>query len=205
MSLRVTPAVLIPRPETEVLVEEVARRLPNGARVLDVGTGSGCIALGLASLRSDLQVSGIDLSEDAVAVARENASRTGLAERVTFQVAGFPPDRSEISGPFDAIVSNPPYIPEGMLGELQPEVRDYEPRLAVIGGADGMLLLRPLLERSGELLARGGLLAVEVMEGQSEVVAALAARGGGWGKAEVICDLAEIPRVLVWRREEEGP
>jgi release factor glutamine methyltransferase len=84
-------------------------------------------------------------------------------------------------------------------------VRDYEPHLAVVGGVDGLLLLRPLLERSGEFLVPGGLLAVEVMVGQAEVVQALAARIGGWGEAEVVCDLAGIPRVVLWRREMEAP
>jgi release factor glutamine methyltransferase len=204
MSLRVTPAVLIPRPETETLVEEVARRLPPGARVLDVGTGSGCIALALARLRQDVRVLGIDSSAAAVDVAVENAHATGLEERVSFEAVTFPADRAQLPGPFDAVVSNPPYIPASMATDLPPEVRDYEPRSAVVGGADGLALLEPLLRCSGGLLAAEGLLAVEVMAGQWGSVRALAERVGGWSVAEVIRDLAGIERVLVWRRAAPG-
>jgi release factor glutamine methyltransferase len=200
--LRVTPAVLIPRPETETLVEAVAQRLPPGARVLDVGTGSGCIALGLAQLREDVGVVGIDRCAGAVAVARENAQRAGLSARVTFGRVLFPAGPARLPGPFDAVVSNPPYIPQAMIQGLQPEVRDYEPRAALDGGADGLAFHEILLTHSAPLLRPSGLLAVEIMAGQEQSVAGLAERRGGWGEAEIVPDLAGIPRVLIWRRRD---
>lgn len=205
MLLRVTSAVLIPRPETEMLVEEVARRLPAGARVLDVGTGNGCIALGLARLREDVRVIGIDRCSGAVAVARENARRVGLARRVSFGRVSFPASPARLPGPFDAVVSNPPYIPDTMIETLQPEVRDYEPRLALAGGPDGLAFHHALLRHTAELLRSGGLLAVEVMAEQAEPVRALAERIGGWEEPAIIPDLAGIQRVLIWHRRTDAP
>jgi release factor glutamine methyltransferase len=201
MRLRVTPAVLIPRPETEILVEAVAERLLTGARVLDVGTGSGCIALGLGRLRPDVSVIGIDCSEAAVAIARENARENAMAGRICFCAATFPDPDADWGGPFDAVVANPPYIPEAMVAELEPEVRDHEPRGALAGGADGLSLHAPLLQYVGGLLRCGGVLAVEVMAGQAGVVQELARRVGGWEEPDVVPDLSGIPRVLLWRRE----
>jgi release factor glutamine methyltransferase len=205
LSLRVTPAVLIPRPETEGLVEELGRRLPTRARVLDVGTGSGCIALGLARARADVDVVGIDDSDEAIAVASENAIETGLQPRVRFQTMAFPAPVALSGERFDAVVSNPPYIPAPMLADLPPEVRDYEPRAALEGGEDGLRFHELLLRHAGDILCPGGLLAVEVMAGQAEAVQALARRLGGWGKEAVTPDLAGILRVVVWRREGAAP
>jgi release factor glutamine methyltransferase len=149
-------------------------------------------------------VIGIDRCGEAVAVARENARRTDLDRRVTFGRVSFPASGSRLPGPFDAIVSNPPYIPEGMVESLQPEVRDYEPRGALVGGADGLVLHDALLRHSNALLRAPGLLAVEVMAGQEDTVRALAERIGGWAQPEIVPDLAGIPRVLIWRRSWES-
>jgi release factor glutamine methyltransferase len=117
------------------------------------------------------------------------------------ETSAFPHDAVRTDECFDAVVSNPPYIPASMIDALEPEVREYEPRQALVGGADGLAMHTALLRHSAGRLVRGGLLAVEVMAGQLGEVAGLAARIGGWSDPEVIPDLADIPRVLIWTRE----
>ena len=201
MRFRVTPAVLIPRPETETLVETVAAELEGhiAPRILDVGTGSGCVAIGLASLLPGARVDSLDPSPAALEIARENALSLGVAERVEFHRGAFP--ESVGPGPYAAIVSNPPYIPTDELDCLQAEIRDYEPRLALDGGADGLDVLRPLATQAGRLLEPGGLLAVEVAMGQADRMAQLVADAGGWSKLRVVPDLSGVYRVLVVRRQ----
>jgi release factor glutamine methyltransferase len=202
LSLRVNPAVLIPRPETELLVEALAARVERG-RVLDVGTGSGCIALALAHLRPGLAVVALDRSPAALAVAAENAAELGLAGRVTFVEGSFPAAAIP-HAPFAGIAANPPYIPSAEIPRLQPEVRDHEPRLALDGGVDGLALLRPLAQASPTLLAEGGWLATEVALGQAPVVEQLLRAAGHWRELAVVPDLAGIARVVVARRGETG-
>jgi release factor glutamine methyltransferase len=182
LELAVDPRVLVPRPETEVLVEAALEGLPQGARVVDVGTGSGAVALALKDERPDLDVTATDLSEDALTVARANAERLGLD--VVFTRADLVPP-----GDWDGVVSNPPYVAEGT--PLPPEVRT-EPRLALYGGSDGLAVLRRLVARPLPFLA------VEVGEGQAPAVAALA-REAGFAETELRRDLAGIERVVVAR------
>ena len=186
LDLQVDARVLVPRPETELLVE-VGLELPQGASVVDVGTGSGAIALALKHERPDLQVTATDVSEDALAVARENAARLGLD--VTFQHADL------FAGTFDAVLSNPPYIATS--DPLPRDVAEHEPHQALYGGDDGTEVVRRLVARCAEHAI--GLLALEVGEGQADAVAALAG-GAAFAHVEVRPDLAGIDRVVIARR-----
>jgi release factor glutamine methyltransferase len=196
MPLAVSPAVLIPRPETETLVEAVAERLPAAARVLDVGAGSGCISIGLAKLLPRAEITALEPSPAAVEVARANVRALGFEGRVRVREGTFPRDTAGLEA-LDAVVSNPPYIPSNAVDQLAPELRLYEPRLALDGGPDGLDLLRALASVSPALLRAGGLLAVEVMQGQSDAVLGLLEAQPRWRDAEVVFDLAGVARVVV--------
>jgi len=185
ISLTVDRRVLIPRPETELLVE-VALSLDRGARVADVGTGSGAVALALKEERPDLSVVGVDVSDDALAVARSNGAALGLD--VEFVQADL---LEGVPGPFDAVLSNLPYVAEG--SALPPEIELYEPGLALFGGPDGMDPVRRLLP----MVAGVPLLALEV--GLAEAVAGLVA-AAGFEDVEILRDLASHERVVVGRR-----
>lgn len=187
---RVTPDVLIPRPDTELLAETVLRmNRAEGELAIDVGTGSGAIAAILA-LDSGLRLVGTDISIPALEVARSNAER--LQAKVQFAAADLlDPFADESAG---VVVCNPPYVPETDRASLQREVRDWEPALALFGGEDGTDLYKRLIPQSARVLKRGGSLAVEIGFGQAEAVAALA---DGWRDVRLISDLAGIPRVLV--------
>jgi release factor glutamine methyltransferase len=189
LEIAVDRRVLIPRPETETLVEAALDVLPQGARVVDVGTGSGAVALALKDERPDLDVVATDVSEDALAVARANAERLGLA--VEF-VHG---DLLAGAGDVDGVVSNPPYVEDG--AELAPEIVRHEPALALRAGPDGLDVLRLLVPAAA---ARGAeVLAVEVGAGQAAAVEALAG-DAGFTRSERRADLAGIDRVVVaWR------
>ena len=190
LELAVDPRVLIPRPETELLVELAVARLPQGARVVDVGTGSGAVALALADERPDLEVTGSDVSAEALAVARANGDRLGL--RVDWLLADGVPD-----GAWDAIVSNPPYVADG--DPLAPEITRHEPPGALFAGADGLDVIRRLVPAAAAALSPGGLLAIEVGAGQAPDVAALL-EAEGFGAVHPRPDLAGIARVVVGRR-----
>jgi release factor glutamine methyltransferase len=190
LDLAVDPRVLVPRPETELLVE-VGFELPRGARVLDVGTGSGAIALALADERPDLDITATDVDEDALAVARENARRLGLD--VTFAAGDL---LEPVDGAFDAVLSNPPYIPAGDRAALPPDVREHEPARALFAGSDGLGVYRRLVPQAA---AAAPLVALEVGAGQADAVARLL-RDAGLGCLEVRADLAGIDRVVVGRR-----
>jgi len=165
LELAVDPRVLIPRPETELLVEVALARLPHGARVLDVGTGSGAIALALADERPDLAAAGSDLSEDALAVARANAARLGLdsVEWLRADLLDGVPDV------FDAILSNPPYVAEADRAQLAPEILRHEPAGALFAGPDGLDAIRALIDQVAAR-ERVRLLILEVGAGQAEAV-----------------------------------
>jgi release factor glutamine methyltransferase len=187
LELTVRGSVLIPRPETELLVDLAEDR----QRVLDIGTGCGAIALAIAHEREDVRVTGIDNSPEAIEVARANAERTGL--EVEFLIADL-----IVGGPYDLIVSNPPYVREGEWGALQPEITLYEPREALVAGPDGLEVIRELVPAAAEVLVRGGTLGVEVGQGQSRAVEALFERTG-FTRVEALRDLAGIPRVVKGR------
>lgn len=190
---KVSPAVLIPRADTEILVEEALKRIEGSARVLDVGTGSGAIAIALAHEKPEIQVMALDCSEQALDVARGNASRYGVAERINFLVG----DLAMLpSGPFEVIVSNPPYIPSRDWEGLMPEVRDHEPRLALDGGEDGLQAYRLLASQAGQLLTPGGWLLVEVGIDQAVSVGDLF-KAAGLAEVTWRDDYAGIPRVVM--------
>lgn len=201
--LKVSPTVLIPRPSTETLVEHVLqhhRRTPGFAnpRVADVGTGSGAIAVALAKqfaqAGSDATVVATDLSEDALSVAAENAEAHGVADRIDFRQGDLlEPLRGER---FTYLVSNPPYIPDHEWGAVEPNVKDHEPTQALRGGAEGLDLIRPLIQNAKQHLADPGQLVVEIAACQKEQVIALA-REQGLRHPSVLVDHEKLPRVLV--------
>jgi release factor glutamine methyltransferase len=196
LDLHVTPAVLIPRPETETLVEAVLEQVPRDRplRVLDLGTGSGAIALALAGERPQAQVLATDASRDALACARGNAERLGCAN-VTFLRSDWYVDVP--AGPFDAIVSNPPYIPAGDPHLAEGDLR-FEPRAALSPGSDGTAALRVIVAGAPPRLAAGGLLAVEHGYDQSDAVHRLFV-AAGFEAPVARRDLAGIPRVAIAR------
>ncbi|WP_257458176.1 peptide chain release factor N(5)-glutamine methyltransferase [Archangium lipolyticum] len=191
---KVDPRVLIPRPETELLVEAALHRLPKDApgTALDVCTGSGCLAISLAAERPQATVLATDLSPDACALARENAQALGVAERVTVLqgdlYAPLPPDAR-----FEVVVSNPPYIATGEIAGLSPEVR-REPRMALDGGPDGLVLIRKVIQGARRVLKPGGLLAMEIGETQGDAVKALL-QAAGYDDARVEKDLERRDRL----------
>jgi release factor glutamine methyltransferase len=199
----VTRAVLIPRPETELLVQQAIARSQTRSHpiIADVGTGSGCIAVSLAASLASASCYATDLSPAALAVARLNAERLGVADRIQFLdgdllaplLAHRPTPR------FTLLISNPPYVSEAEMAALQPEV-EYEPALALAGGADGMAVLQRLLQEAPALLVPGGWLVLEVGQGQAERMLAAAARSGFYGESEMLADHAGIPRVVSLRR-----
>jgi release factor glutamine methyltransferase len=187
IELEVDRRVLVPRPETELLVEVALGRRP--ARLLDVGTGSGAISLAVADELPQCEVTATDTSPGALEVARRNAERLGLAERVRFQSGSVP------EGEFDLVLANLPYVAEPDWPSLQPEVRDWEPREALLAGPDGLDAYRALIPQCG----RVPVVALEVGEGQASAVADLL-RGAGFDSIEVHPDLAGIERVVVGER-----
>lgn len=199
LAFAVTPAVLIPRPETELLVEAALARLDGRPEplVLDVGTGSGAIIVSLLVKLPAAGGVGVDVSAEALAVARANAARLGAGERLELKQGDlFAPAAGQV---FDAIVSNPPYIADGDLAGLEAELR-YEPRAALAGGADGLNFYRRLVGGGAALLKTGGFLALEVGAGQAPAVAAMATAASGLAVAEVVKDYAGIDRVVVLER-----
>lgn len=200
LELMVDPRVLIPRPETELLVEVALARLPRGASVLDVGTGSGAIALALADERHDLAVAGSDLSEDALAVARFNAGRLADAGRFGSDgVEWLCADLLEgVPDEYDAIVSNPPYVADGDRAGLAPEIARHEPAGALFAGPDGLDVIRALIAQAASR-ARAHMVALEVGSGQAGVVGDLM-RAAGFADVRAERDLSGIERVVVGTR-----
>lgn len=186
----VSPAVLDPRPETEELVAAALSR--PFARVLDLGTGSGCILLTLLAERTAAQGIGVDLSEDALAVARQNAETLGVKTRVDLlQGSWFAP----VGGLFDLIVSNPPYIAASEMGGLSPEVRLHEPRLALTDEADGLTHYRTIAAQSPAYLRTGGRLLLEIGPTQGHAVAGFVAQAG-FAQVEILKDMDGRDRVI---------
>ncbi|MDE3137789.1 MAG: peptide chain release factor N(5)-glutamine methyltransferase [Acidobacteriota bacterium] len=202
MEIEVTPDVLIPRPETEHVVEVALARLGQERsrerlRVVDVGTGSGCIALALARELPQARIFATDISARALVVARRNAARHGLADRIAFVeaslLAPFPP-RS-----FDVVVSNPPYVSRKDAASLPREVREHEPHLALFAGEEGVEVYPGLIAEAAERLVAGGLLVMELGYDVSERVEALLDTAE-WREIDINSDLAGIPRVIAASR-----
>ncbi|MCF1745066.1 peptide chain release factor N(5)-glutamine methyltransferase [Paradevosia shaoguanensis] len=189
-------ATLVPRPDTELLVELALDWLGkrNGARLLDLGTGSGAIPVAILANSPGTTGLATDLSEEALAAARENARRNGVGERLEFrQGSWFAPVAGER---FDLIVSNPPYIETDVIASLMPEVRDFDPLLALDGGPDGLGPYRIIAAQAGEYLRRPGALMVEIGSGQGEAVTRIFADAGFSG-VRVEKDLAGLDRVVI--------
>lgn len=202
LEFEVGPAVLIPRPETELLVRETEERLARPAGhgaplVADIGTGSGCIAVALADAAPNAMIHATDLSADALDVARRNVVRHGVAERVRLLEGDLlaPLAGLGLEGRLAAVLSNPPYIASGDLPGLQQEVQQ-EPRLALDGGPDGLAFYRRLLREATPYLAPGGTLVLEVGQGQAEAVCRMAEELGSYGLHGVRQDEAGIERVV---------
>lgn len=194
----VTPDVLDPRPETEVLVAEALAG--PFSRVLDLGTGSGCILVTLLAEREGARGVGLDLSAAALAVAAENARRHGVFGRAAFALSDW---WAAAEGQFDLIVANPPYVAAAEMAGLAPEVRDHEPHLALTDGGDGLSAYRAILAGLGDHLAPGGRALFEIGAGQGAAVAALA-RAAGLGVERLLPDLDGRDRVVVLPARQSG-
>ncbi|MEN6520943.1 MAG: peptide chain release factor N(5)-glutamine methyltransferase [Armatimonadota bacterium] len=198
LSFDVTPAVLVPRPETETLIETALPTLRDRENPLiaDIGAGSGIIAISLAVELPDAVVYATEISPEAVKVARRNAIKHQVEVRIDILEGDLlDPLPEEVKGKLDAVVSNPPYIPSEEIYHLQPEITNYEPRGALDGGEDGMDYHRKILEASREWLKPGGWVHMEIGIGQGEAVSAYA-RNIGYTNTKVINDLAGIDRVV---------
>jgi release factor glutamine methyltransferase len=200
LDLLVSPAVLIPRPETEHLVETVLELVKQGEpeqklRLIDVGTGSGCIALALAGELPQAEIHACDLSDEALEMARANAARLGLENRIAFRKSDL---LSAYAGEtFDFVVSNPPYVGESEADKVQRQVREFEPKVAVFSGQEGMDIYRRLIPEGKKVLKPGGWFAAEIAFSAESKVRELLA---GWDEVQVTPDLQGIPRVIAARR-----
>jgi release factor glutamine methyltransferase len=231
-ALKVTPAVLIPRPETELLVDLAVQAVkgdrtnsssipPNPPLLrrgedfytskvdrtnrtshwVDLGTGSGAIALGLAQELTNATIHAVDRSETALAVARENAGNLGFADRINFYQGDWWEPIEFLKGRVSGMVSNPPYIPSSTVLTLQPEVLQHEPHLALDGGFDGLECIRHLVETAPNYLESGGVWLVEMMAGQAEAVAEMLESHGSYCDVQIFADLAGIDRFALAYRQ----
>lgn len=196
LDFEVSPGVLIPRHDTEVLVRETITRSPKNARIFDIGVGSGCIAVALAKNLPDAEISGVDSSPEALALAARNADRHGVSLQL-LHGSLFQPVPGQC---FDLIVSNPPYIPSADLSGLQPEVREYEPRTALDGGVDGLDLYRRIIPEAPGYLKEGGWLLLEMGIGQATDVLGLFGEMGCFCELFTAKDPGGIDRVAGGRK-----
>ena len=202
IDFEVSPAVLIPRPESELIVEEAVARIGTGdARIADIGTGSGCLAIAIAHTLPRTRIVATDISGDALAVARRNAARTGVAERVHFVMGSY---LDGVGGPFDVIVSNPPYVRDHDRSNLSRAVVQYEPHVALFGGEDGLAGVRAVLAASCTRLVPAGWLVFEFGLGQDDEVRALVADYPELRVADIRSDLQGIPRTAIVQRRQEA-
>jgi release factor glutamine methyltransferase len=223
LEIEVNRSVLIPRPETELLVEEVLGLLETGyqgirlsggrisgnqvirkqkLKILDLGTGSGCIAIALAKYLPNAEVYAVDSSAKALAVAKRNAKKHKVSKRIKFICSNL---FQKLKGnKFDLIVSNPPYIPSKVIPTLNKNVKDYEPIKALDGGKDGLEIIRKIIQQASEYLTPSGILALEIGFGQAREVRKLTAKAG-FKSFEVIRDLAGIERIVIIRNRQVNP
>jgi len=201
-TLKVSPAVLIPRPETELLIDIVAEtvRGEEGGIWVDLGTGSGAIAIGLASILTKAEIYAIDYSKTALAIAKENIINTGFADRIILKQGSWWTPLEKWKGQISGMLSNPPYIPSAEILDLQIEVREHEPRLALDGGEDGLTALRYLVATAPDYLRSGGLWLVEMRAGQGEKVAQMLENQGNYRQIQIINDLAGFDRFVLAER-----
>jgi release factor glutamine methyltransferase len=201
LTFKVTPDVLIPRPETEILVAEALKVLAHpekkerNSRILEVGTGSGAISVALAKELPAASLVATDLSEKALSIAQENASRHGVRERIHFL-------QGDLFGPlekgsaFDLIITNPPYIAQDDFPSLPPDVRNFEPRVALDGGKDGLTFFRNVLPRVGEFLSPEGWFLAEIGAGQEQKIRQIAQENDQFASCDFVPDLSGIKRVF---------
>lgn len=201
-TLKVSPEVLIPRPETELLIDIVAEtvRGEEGGIWVDLGTGSGAIAIGLASILTKAEIYAIDYSQTALAIAKENIINTGFADRIILKQGSWWTPLEKWKGQISGMLSNPPYIPSAEILDLQIEVREHEPRLALDGGEDGLTALRYLVATAPDYLRSGGLWLVEMRAGQGEKVAQMLENQGNYRQIQIINDLAGFDRFVLAER-----
>jgi release factor glutamine methyltransferase len=196
--IAVSSAVLIPRPETELLIDLALASASNASgNWADLGTGSGAIAIGLADVLPKATIHAVDYSLEALAIAQTNARNLGFADRIKFYQGSWWEPLTFLKGQFSGMVSNPPYIPTSTLPTLQPEVVNHEPHLALDGGIDGLDCIRHLIEISPSYLQAGGVWLIEMMSGQADTVRELLQNQGSYCKIQIHADLAGIERFAV--------
>jgi release factor glutamine methyltransferase len=206
LNFEVTPAVLIPRPETEILVEAVVKRLAplqEALEVADIGTGCGIIAVTLAAHLPQARIWATDRSAEALAVAKANAARHGVSDRIRFAQGDLLAPLSGREHSLAAVASNPPYIPTPQLRQLPVEIRDHEPIVALDGGPDGLDVIRRLISRAAGFLSPGGLFALEVGAGQAGPVAGILERQKQLRPEGIVRDYAGHDRVVLARRSSD--
>ena len=202
LDFTVGPQALVPRPETEVLVEKIlelykGKRFGDRPRILDLGTGSGVIAVAIAREIPGAKIWATDISRDALALARLNSHKHGVEERIRFLLGDLFEAIEDQALSFEVIASNPPYIPSGLLDSLAPEVKNYEPRLALDGGQDGMSFVTKIINEAADRLSQGGWLAVEMDPDQTLKAMNLIEQGGRYSTAERIKDYSRRFRVVM--------
>lgn len=195
LTFEVNKDVLCPRPDTEILAEEVLKHLHDGMRILDIGTGSGCILLSLLHYSNDCLGVGADISEKALRLAERNAERLGIEQAVFVKSNLF----QEVDGKFEVIVSNPPYIRSAEIEGLMPEVRDHEPHRALDGGEDGLFFYREITAKAKDHLPGGGMLFYEIGFDQGEAVKGIMEENG-FREVRIVKDFSGLDRVVsgVW-------
>ncbi|MCZ8225324.1 MAG: peptide chain release factor N(5)-glutamine methyltransferase [Microcystis sp. LE19-84.1B] len=201
-TLKVSPGVLIPRPETELLIDIVGEtvRGDDGGIWVDLGTGSGAIAIGLASILTKAAIYATDYSPTALAIAKENIINTGFADRIILKQGSWWTPLEKWKGQISGMLSNPPYIPSAEIPDLQIEVREHEPRLALDGGEDGLQSIQYLVATAPDYLRSGGLWLVEMRAGQGEKVAQMLENQGNYRQIQIINDLAGFDRFVLAER-----
>lgn len=204
--LKVSPAVLIPRPETEILIDIVAEITDKNPQLkqgnwVDLGTGSGAISLGLAEVLPQANIHTVDISMEALNIAKINAENYGFSDRITFYQGNWWQPLEFLKGRVCGMISNPPYIPSTTVLNLQPEVVKHEPHLALDGGTDGLDCIRHLIQVSSNYLQDGGIWLIEMMAGQSDIVKTLLETAGSYDNIQIYPDLAGIDRfALAYKR-----
>jgi release factor glutamine methyltransferase len=205
-SLRVSPAVLIPRPETELLIDWVTCAAQQDVALqqgdwADLGTGSGAIAIGLADALPQATLHAVDQNKAALEIAQQNAVQLGFEHRIRFYQGSWFEPLIHLKGELRGMVSNPPYIPTDLIATLQPEVADHEPHAALDGGIDGLDCIRHLVSSAPDYLISGGIWLIEMMAGQAEAVSDLLAAQGSYREIQIHPDLAGIDRFAVAYRK----
>ncbi len=207
LEFKVTPDVFIPRPETEILVEktvEIARSSDPGARsILDIGTGSGCIAVSLAKFLPNIILTATDISHKAIETAQSNALLNNAADKIKFIYSDLFTSYGLLIRSYDIIVSNPPYIPAAEIEELQPEVK-YEPRIALDGGKDGLDFYRRIIDKAPSYLKENGFLIMEIGFNQGEAIKNIFQKSGYFQIIELIKDYNNIDRVVIAKKREKN-